>query len=198
MKNLVKIKVLPRSSKNQIIKLSDDSFKIKLTATPVDGEANKKLIAFLSKEWKIPKSKIEIVRGLTSKNKTVGIKEYDWNLLHRNIKDFKEDRESMMPCIDIIPEQVDKLITDFQKIDMLIIDGLYALKAKNIDMKIYIDLTYHETKLTQIVRGKETMDDFRAAILEREHLNVLTLKPKADFIINKSYQLTDPNTGEEV
>lgn len=128
----------------------------------------------------------------------VGVNEYDWNLLRRNIKDFKEDRESMMPCIDIIPEQVDKLITDFKKIDMLIVDGLYALKAKSIDMRIYIDLTYHETKIIQIVRGKETMNDFRMAILEREHQNVLKLKPLANYIIDKSYQLVDPKTGELV
>ncbi|MCK4920032.1 MAG: hypothetical protein KAS71_03240 [Bacteroidales bacterium] len=130
--------------------------------------------------------------------RTVGVNEYDWNLLQGNIKDFKEDRESMMPCIDIIPEQVDKLITDFKKIDMLIIDGLYALKAKNIDMRIHIDLTYHETKMIQIVRGKEKLNNFRMAILEREHQSVIKLKPLANYIINKSYQLTDPETGELV
>jgi len=130
--------------------------------------------------------------------KTVGLNEYDWSLLQRNIKDFKEDKESMMPCIDIIPEQVDKLITDFQKIDMLIIDGLYAMNAKRVDMKIFIDLTYHETKISQIVREKETMNEFRLAVLEREHQGVLTLKPKANYIIDKNYHLVDPSTEDLV
>lgn len=127
---------------------------------------------------------------------SVGQNEYDWNLIHRNIQDFKEDRESMMPCIDIIPEQVDKIITDFKKIDMLVIDGLYALKAENIDLRVFIDLTYHETKISQIVRGKENLDDFRMQVLEREHQNLLTLKPLADLIIDKSYQVVDAKTGE--
>jgi len=130
--------------------------------------------------------------------KTVGIGEYDWHLIQRNILDFKEDREAMMPCIDIIPNQVDKLITDFKKIDLLIIDGLYALKAEGIDMRIFIDLTYHETKISQIVRGKETLNTFRNSVLEREHQNVMTLKPMADFIIDKSYQLVDAKTGEVI
>ena len=129
---------------------------------------------------------------------SVGINEYDWNLLHRNLQDFREDRESMMPCIDIIPEQVDKLITDFQKIDLLVIDGLYALKADDIDLRVFIDLTYHETKLSQIVRGKEVMNEFRANVLEREHQNVKSLRPLADLIIDKSYYVTDAKTGEEV
>jgi uridine kinase len=129
---------------------------------------------------------------------SVGQNEYDWNLIHRNIQDFKEERESMMPCIDIIPEQVDKLITDFKKIDMLVIDGLYALKTEGIDFRVFIDLTYHETKISQIVRGKENMDDFRMQVLEREHQNVRALKPLADLVIDKSYQVVDAKSGELV
>jgi uridine kinase len=125
---------------------------------------------------------------------TVGINEYDWSLINRNIQDFLDERESMMPCIDIIPEQVDKLITDFKKIDLLVIDGLYALKAENIDLRVFIDLTYHETKISQIVRGKENMDDFRLKVLEQEHQNVRSLKPMADLIIDKAYEVYDPKT----
>lgn len=72
MSKQIKIRVLPRSSKNQIIK-QPDGFKIKLKAPPVDGEANKELIKFLSKEWGVAKSRIEIVKGKTSRNKVVKI-----------------------------------------------------------------------------------------------------------------------------
>lgn len=129
---------------------------------------------------------------------TIGMDEYDWNLIQRNLQDFREDRESMMPCIDIIPEQVDKLITDFQKIDLLVVDGLYALKAEGVDMRIFIDLTYHETKLSQIVRGKETMNEYRLKVLEKEHQSVIQLKTLADYIIDKSYELVDATTGQHV
>ena len=95
----------------------------------------------------------------------------------------------MIPCIDLIPEQVDKLITDFSKIDMLIIDGLYAIDAPDIDMRVYIDLTYKETKINQLIRMKEEMNEFRLNILEREHMAVSSLKPKADLIVGKSYNV---------
>lgn len=120
---------------------------------------------------------------------SVGLNEYDWSLIQRNIKEFKEEREALMPCIDIIPDQVDKLITDFQKIDLLVIDGLYAIKTKGVDLRVFIDLTYHETKMTQIIRSKEPMDDFRMQVLEHEHRNVQSLKPIADLIVNKSYDV---------
>jgi uridine kinase len=124
---------------------------------------------------------------------SIGIDEYDWNLIHQNIREFKESREAMMPCIDIIPEQIDKLITDFKKVDMLVVDGLYAIKTDHVDMRVFIDLTYHETKMTQIIRGKEPMNEYRAQVLEREHQNVRSLKSLADLIVNKNYEVESVN-----
>jgi uridine kinase len=124
----------------------------------------------------------------------IGIDEYDWIKIRKTIRDFREEQECMIPCIDLIPEQVDKLITDFSKIDLLIMDGLYAINTPDVDLKVFIDLTYHETKYNQIIRMKEAMSDFRLAILEKEHQAVISLKPEADLIVDKSYQLV---TAEE-
>ena len=73
---LLHIKIMPNSSKNEIIK-SDEGVKIKLTAQPVDGKANKALMEYLSKEFKIPKSYIEIVKGITNKEKTILLKVFN-------------------------------------------------------------------------------------------------------------------------
>lgn len=70
---IVSLRISPNASKNEIIK-TDDGVKIKITAPPVDGKANKCLIEFLSKMFKIPKSSIEILRGETSKEKTLLLK----------------------------------------------------------------------------------------------------------------------------
>lgn len=126
---------------------------------------------------------------------TVGMNEYDWNLIHRNIQDFKEDRESMLPCIDIIPEQVDKLLTDFKKIDLLIIEGLYAIKSDGIDLRIFIELTNAETLLL----GKKEAstyekNEFAQSVLAKEHQNIKSLKPLSDLTINKGYQVLDAKT----
>jgi len=127
------------------------------------------------------------IKGL----KKVGYKEYDWKLLNRNIKEFKEGREALMPCVDIVSKQIDKLITDFSEIDILVVDGLYAIKIKDVDLRIYIDLTYHDTKKTSGIRGKEVNDEFRFQVLEMEHQSMLALKPKADLIVNKEYKVEE-------
>lgn len=69
----VYIKVSPRSSKNEIVKISEGEYKVKLTAAPVDGEANKMLIEVLAKHFNIAKSSINIVGGKTAKIKIVDI-----------------------------------------------------------------------------------------------------------------------------
>ncbi len=68
-----KIYVQPKASKNAIVGLHDDALKIRLTAPPVDGAANKLCVQYLSKITGIPKSAIEIASGQTSRTKQIQI-----------------------------------------------------------------------------------------------------------------------------
>ena len=68
----IEIKVIPNAKQN-VLEKTDTSYRARLTAPPVDGKANEALIELLSKEFGIPKSKIEITKGQTSRNKTVKI-----------------------------------------------------------------------------------------------------------------------------
>lgn len=67
------VKVSPRSSKNEVKQISQGEYKVKLTAPPVNGEANKQLIEVLSDYFKIAKSNIQIVGGKSAKVKMVDI-----------------------------------------------------------------------------------------------------------------------------
>lgn len=119
----------------------------------------------------------------------VGPGEYDWDTILRNISEFKAGTSSTGPCVDLVTEQIDQLTTNYSGIDMIIIDGLYAIKAPDIDLRIFIELTYHETKKAQVVRGKEPQNEYRMEVLEKEHQEVQMLKPSADVLINMDYQV---------
>lgn len=122
-------------------------------------------------------------------DKVVGLSEYKWDEIDRVIDDFKNGRKSSMPCVDLVTEQVDKLTTDFQNVDMLIIDGLYAINTDRVDLRVYIELTYHETKKAQKDRGKEPQNEYRMRVLEQEHQQVLSIKHKADLFVNMDYKV---------
>ncbi len=67
------LRVSPRSSKNEIIKVSEGEYKVKLTAPPVDGQANEALIKLLAKFFGVSRGAIKIVGGKTAKIKMVDI-----------------------------------------------------------------------------------------------------------------------------
>ncbi len=119
----------------------------------------------------------------------VGPGEYDWATITRNIREFKDGALSTGPCVDLVTEQIDQLTTDYAGIDMLIIDGLYAIKVPDVDLRVFIELTYHETKKAQVVRGKEPQNEYRMQVLEKEHQEVQLLKPTADLFIGMNYEL---------
>lgn len=73
---IVNLRISPNAKKNEIIK-DGDIIKVKITALPIDGKANKALVEFFSKNFKIPKTSIEILKGETSKEKTILFKTMD-------------------------------------------------------------------------------------------------------------------------
>lgn len=71
---IINVTVSPKSSKNEITKISDNIFKIKVSSPPEKGKANKKVIEMLSKEFQTAKSNITIIAGETAKEKLIEIK----------------------------------------------------------------------------------------------------------------------------
>lgn len=70
---ILTVHVKPNSRKNSIEWIDEDTLKVSVTAVPEDGKANKAVIELLADEIKLPKSQIEIVRGLTTKIKHVKV-----------------------------------------------------------------------------------------------------------------------------
>lgn len=70
----ITVKVIPRARKTELAGLmADGTIKVRLTAPPVDGAANKALIEFLAEVLDIPKSQIEIIAGETSERKLISL-----------------------------------------------------------------------------------------------------------------------------
>ena len=69
----IDVLVTVNAKKTEVLGMHDGALKVALHAKPVEGEANAELVKVLSRHFKVPKSKIEVIKGLASRRKTVTI-----------------------------------------------------------------------------------------------------------------------------
>ena len=69
-----KVFIQPRSSKNMIVGRHGDSLKLKVTAPPVEGAANKMCVKLLAKSLSVSPSSLEIISGHGSRTKKILLK----------------------------------------------------------------------------------------------------------------------------
>ena len=70
----VNVKVIPRSSKSEVIgEMADGALKVKLAAVPEKGKANQELCEVLARHFGVPERDVELVAGATSPRKRVRI-----------------------------------------------------------------------------------------------------------------------------
>jgi len=68
------VRVIPRSSKSEIVGEHNGALKVKLKSPPVDGAANDELVRLIARAFDIAKSDVEIVSGQTSRSKQVRVR----------------------------------------------------------------------------------------------------------------------------
>jgi uncharacterized protein (TIGR00251 family) len=70
---VLRVQVQPRASRDEVVGPHGDGLKIRITAAPVAGAANKHLLKFLAKKLRVPRSQMSIASGATSRGKSIAI-----------------------------------------------------------------------------------------------------------------------------
>jgi uncharacterized protein (TIGR00251 family) len=68
---LLKVRVQPGSSRNEVAGRREGLVVVKVTAPPVDGKANKAACKLLAEKCGIPPSRVEVVRGGSGREKVI-------------------------------------------------------------------------------------------------------------------------------
>ncbi len=84
------VRVIPGASKNEVAGIQEGALKIKLTAPPVEGKANKACVDFLARLLGIRRSALAIASGEKSRKKTVTVDGIDRVELEARLKDILE------------------------------------------------------------------------------------------------------------
>ena len=68
---ILNVRVQPRAASDAFAEHNDEYIKTRITAAPVDGKANKHLIALLAKTFKVSKSSVTLLSGESSREKRI-------------------------------------------------------------------------------------------------------------------------------
>ena len=88
--------VQPRSSKNKIVGAHGDALKIKVTAPPVAGAANKMCLKFLAKSLSLSHSLLEIITGHNSRTKQILVRSEQTPLSDKEKQRLKQHIEELL------------------------------------------------------------------------------------------------------
>jgi uncharacterized protein (TIGR00251 family) len=71
------VRVVPRASRSEVGGEHNGALRVRISAPPVDGAANRELARVLAKSFRVPQNAVEIVTGANSKNKIVRLQGAD-------------------------------------------------------------------------------------------------------------------------
>ncbi|MFH1487424.1 MAG: DUF167 domain-containing protein [Pseudomonadota bacterium] len=94
---IFKVFVQPKASKNMITGLYGDALKIKLTAPPVEGAANRMCLKYLAKCLKVPPASLEILSGQGSRTKRILVRYENSDVSEKEKKRIKEKVMGLLP-----------------------------------------------------------------------------------------------------
>ncbi len=71
---IIRVKVIPKASKNEVVGLMEDgTWKLKVAAVPEKGKANEAVCELLAAHFKVPITRVSVISGQTSSFKHVRI-----------------------------------------------------------------------------------------------------------------------------
>ena len=70
---ILTLRIQPKASRDEVAGSHGEAIKIRITAPPVEGKANAHLIAFLAKQFRVPKSQVELLSGESGRDKVVRV-----------------------------------------------------------------------------------------------------------------------------
>jgi len=122
----------------------------------------------------------------------VGMQEVRLNLLDEHLQQARSGAEAIVkPLVVYGEDRIVEETVSLQGIAAVVAEGTYTTVLENIDTRVFIDLTYLETLQSRLERAREAQDDFLGQVLEIEHRVISAQKSRADYLVDKQYQVVD-------
>lgn len=71
--SVLRVRVQPGASRSQVLGYDGQLLRVRVSAPPEDGRANEAVVALLAEALGVPRSRVRILRGHTSRDKLVSM-----------------------------------------------------------------------------------------------------------------------------
>ena len=123
----------------------------------------------------------------------VGISEVNLEMLDNEIQMAKDGQTFFeKPLVIFEKNRIDRETVFLEDTKVLIAEGTYTTSLNNVDLRIFIDRDYHDTKASRLERNRERQDYYLEQILLIEHDIISKHKDLADIIITKEFDAIKP------
>ena len=120
----------------------------------------------------------------------VGIEEVDLATIDENILKFKNNNIKIIkPLVNYSENRIGQEILNASEYDFCIVEGAYASILKNPDFKIFMNLTYIDTKKNRFKRARDIMNAFNEQVLNIEHLIIKEHLKLSNMIIDSKLNI---------
>jgi len=114
----------------------------------------------------------------------VGMQEVRLDLMDEHLKAVKNRAyELKKPLVDFENDTIGEEFMSVEGSDLVIAEGTYTLSLESADFRVFIDRTYHQTKLDRLRRARDPDSAFIERVLEIEHEIISKFKEKSDVVI---------------
>lgn len=124
----------------------------------------------------------------------VGPQEVNLDLLENLIIDFKANQSTIhQPLVNYTMNTIYSKKWNAQNYEVLIVEGTYTLFLENLNVRLFIDRNYNETKEDRLARGRDIANDFVEQVLAIEHKIIQQQKRNCDLRILADFTVTKTN-----
>ena len=124
----------------------------------------------------------------------IGLSEVQLELLDQHLGNFIAGMGIIKkPLVIFEDDRITAETLTVERIQVMIVEGTYTTILKNLHRRIFIDLTYEDTRETRIRRNREKQDDFLEKVLRIEHDIISSHKSEADIVITRNHEVRKVN-----
>jgi uridine kinase len=124
---------------------------------------------------------------------SVGPQEVDLALVAAHVAAFRGARDDVpAPRVDYPGNQFLTHRLDFAPLAVLVVEGTYVLQLADLDVRIFLDATHHDTRARRRLRNRDIDAPVIETILDLEHAIIARQASVADILVDREFAIRRP------